>query len=242
MEKQVSGFYGEMYSFVKKHAATDNDFINRFAEGRVSESEFLRFAVEFYHFTREWPAILSTLLVNTPDENDAASLTTILVSELGDTDPWKRHELLYRKFLRSIGLEPRELVGQRKLPTTQAWLDGMRNYFSGDHFEALGAEFGLENMAIPMWDKLLPRPEEVEGEGGRQVREHGHRVLHVPQGAGGAPRGGNGERAGPACERSSGQGKVQGRCGRHPEARGGILAGPCGQEVTVFKNPLFKCP
>ncbi|GGM78261.1 hypothetical protein GCM10007108_15520 [Thermogymnomonas acidicola] len=167
MEKQVSGFYGEMYSFVKKHAATDNDFINRFAEGRVSESEFLRFAVEFYHFTREWPAILSTLLVNTPDENDAASLTTILVSELGDTDPWKRHELLYRKFLRSIGLEPRELVGQRKLPTTQAWLDGMRNYFSGDHFEALGAEFGLENMAIPMWDKLLPGLRKWKERGGR---------------------------------------------------------------------------
>ncbi|MEM3676275.1 MAG: iron-containing redox enzyme family protein, partial [Thermoplasmataceae archaeon] len=67
----------------------------------------------------------------------------------------KRHELLYRKYLRSIGIEPKDLIQRKQLPSTKAWLDGMRRYFSGDHFEALGAEFGLENMAIPMWDKLL---------------------------------------------------------------------------------------
>lgn len=148
-------FYGETYSFVKKHSATNNKFIDRFAAGDISESEFLRFSVEFYHFTREWPSILATLLVNTPDENDAANLTTILVSELGDENPRHRHELLYRKYLRSIGISPEDLVKKEQVKTTKAWLDGMRNYFSGEHFAALGAEFGLENMAIPMWDKIL---------------------------------------------------------------------------------------
>ena len=148
-------FYKTAYGFVKRHSATNNAFIDRFAKGDISESEFLRFSVEFFHFTREWVAILSTLLVNTPDESDAANLTTILVSELGDNDPKKRHELLYRKYLRSIGLRPEDLVKKEQLKTTKAWLDGMRNYFAGDHFEALGAEFGLENMAIPMWDKIL---------------------------------------------------------------------------------------
>ncbi len=94
--------------------------------------------------------------MNTPNENDAESLTRILVSELGDMDPSKRHELLYRKYLRSIGMNPEELISREQKPTTKAWLDQMRNYFAGDHFTALGAEYGLENMAIPMWDKLIP--------------------------------------------------------------------------------------
>ncbi len=154
-ELNEENFYDETYRYVKKHGAIDNDFINRFAQGKVSDSEFRKFSVEFYHFTREWPAILGTLLVNTPNEDDAANLTTILVSELGDMDPTKRHELLYRKYLRSLGMDPAALVKNPQLPTTKSWLDGMRSYFSGDFYEALGAEFGLENMAIPMWDKIL---------------------------------------------------------------------------------------
>ncbi|OWP56175.1 MAG: TenA family transcriptional regulator [Thermoplasmatales archaeon B_DKE] len=155
VEKLSDDFYGEMYGFVKKHSAINNGFIDRFARGDISVSEFRRFSEEFYHFTREWVSILSVLLVNTPDENDAKNLTTILVSELGDMDPTKRHELLYRKYLRSIGIEPKDLVKKNQVRTTKAWLDGMRTYFASDHFEALGAEFGLENMAIPMWDKIL---------------------------------------------------------------------------------------
>ena len=38
----------------------------------------------------------------------------------------------------------------------------MREYFASDYFTALGAEYGLENMAIPMWDKLLPGLEKAK--------------------------------------------------------------------------------
>lgn len=149
-------FYKELYSYVKKHPATDNSFINRFVRGDITLDEFRNFAIEFYHFTREWPSILALLLVNEPNESDAYNLTKILVSELGDEDPNKRHELLYRKFLRSINIDPSQLIFRKKLQSTQDWLDSMRRLFSSEHFTALGAEFGLENMAIPMWDKLLP--------------------------------------------------------------------------------------
>lgn len=153
---QSTDFYHEIYGIVKGHAATNNDFINRFSRGEISDDEFIRFSIEFYHFTREWPQILSTLLVNTADENDAYELTKILTSELGDDKPEHRHELLYRRYLRSINIKPEDLVKRKQLETTKAWLDGMRNDFSSDYATALGAEFGLENMAIPMWDKLLP--------------------------------------------------------------------------------------
>ncbi|KQB36205.1 TenA family transcriptional regulator [Acidiplasma aeolicum] len=153
---QATDFYIEIKNRVKNHAATNNDFINRFSQGMISDNEFIRFSIEFYHFTREWPEILSTLLVNTQKEEDAYELTRILVSELGDENPDHRHELLYRRYLRSIDLNPEELVKRKKLKTTEEWLNGMRRAFSSDYATALGAEFGLENMAIPMWDKLLP--------------------------------------------------------------------------------------
>ncbi|MEM3318439.1 MAG: iron-containing redox enzyme family protein [Thermoplasmatales archaeon] len=156
LNETESSFYKEIYEMVKRHPATNNSFINRFSKGDVSYEEFINFSVEFYHFTREWVSILSILLANTINEVDAESLTRILVSELGDNDPKKRHELLYRKYLRSIGINPEDLIFRKQLPTTKQWLDKMREYFSTDHFTALGAEYGLENMAIPMWDKLIP--------------------------------------------------------------------------------------
>ncbi|MCL5929757.1 MAG: iron-containing redox enzyme family protein, partial [Candidatus Thermoplasmatota archaeon] len=140
LKNAENSFYQEIYSMVKKHPATNNEFIDRFARGDISYDEFMNFSVEFYHFTREWVSILSVLLVNTPNENDAESLTRILVSELGDMDPKKRHELLYRKYLRSIGISPEELIFRKQLPSTKQWLDKMREYFSSDHFTALGAE------------------------------------------------------------------------------------------------------
>ena len=91
LKNAENSFYQEIYSMVKKHPATNNEFIDRFARGDISYEEFMNFSVEFYHFTREWVSILSVLLVNTPNENDAESLTRILVSELGDMDPKKRH-------------------------------------------------------------------------------------------------------------------------------------------------------
>jgi hypothetical protein len=43
------------------------------------------------------------------------------------------------------------------LPSTRAYIEGMEHLYSdGNHAKALGASFGLENMAITMWDHLIP--------------------------------------------------------------------------------------
>ncbi len=156
--KGIGGpFYKEMIGFVHRHAAINNPYLDRFEKGDFTKDEFLRFAVEFYQFSRNFPVILANLLVNTPDEAEAAELTKVLVSELGDMEPRKRHELLYRDFLRSVSLEPRKIMFQEMEPSTKAYIDGMMKlYGSRDHLAALGASFGLENMAITMWDHLLP--------------------------------------------------------------------------------------
>ena len=146
-----------MKEIVRSHPAIHNDFLTRFSKGEVTDKEFDDFAREFFHFSRTFPAILANLLVNTPDEDEALELTKVLTSELGDGDPTMRHELMFRKFLRSIGIDPLTVIAEPVKPTTNAYLNGLWRLYGGkDHVKALGASFGLENMAIPMWDQLLP--------------------------------------------------------------------------------------
>ena len=150
-------FGREMLDTVRKHQSVNNRFLDRFAAGQVKDEQLRTFAREFYHFSRQFPAILAKLLANTADEAEADELTKILSSELGDGDSKKRHELMFRRFLRTLRIEPRDAIGARMLPTTRAYLGGLERLYGGrDHIAALGASFALENMATPMWDKLIP--------------------------------------------------------------------------------------
>jgi len=142
---------------VLRHGAINNRFLTRFRTGDLTDQEFFEFAVEFYNFARFFPRILAAQLVNTEDEAVADELTKVLYSELGDGEVKHRHELLYRSFLRSIGIDIHEAMTTPMRASTRAYIEGMeRLYGSGNHARALGASFGLENMAITMWDHLIP--------------------------------------------------------------------------------------
>ena len=150
-------FYDEMRTYVLRHGAINNLYLDRFKTGALTDEEFQQFAVEFYNFARFFPKILVAQLVNTEDETVADELTTVLYSELGDGRTKNRHELLYRDFLRSVGIDIHEALTRPLLTSTKAYIDGMEQlYSSGNHATALGASFGLENMAITMWDHLIP--------------------------------------------------------------------------------------
>jgi pyrroloquinoline-quinone synthase len=150
-------FYLEMRQAVLAHGAINNSYLDRFRSGALSDSELKEFAVEFYNFARFFPRILVAQLVNTEDEQVADELTKVLYSELGDGHIRQRHELLYRDFLRSVGIDVHEAMIRPMLPSTRAYIDGMEHLYSnGNHTTALGASFGLENMAITMWDHLIP--------------------------------------------------------------------------------------
>jgi len=150
-------FYQGMRSLVLGHGAINNSYLDRFQTGDITDAELKEFAIEFYSFARYFPRILMSQLVNTEDEKVAEELTKVLYSELGDGQTGHRHELLYREFLRSIGVEVHEAMSRPMLPSTRAYIDGMEQLYSdGNHAKALGASFGLENMAITMWDHLIP--------------------------------------------------------------------------------------
>ena len=150
-------FYQEMRHLVLGHGAINNSYLDRFRSGDLSDMELKEFAVEFYNFARFFPQILVSQLVNTEDEQVADELTKVLYSELGEGQTRHRHELLYRDFLRSIGIDVHWAMSRPMLPSTRAYIEGMeRLYSDGNHAKALGASFGLENMAITMWDHLIP--------------------------------------------------------------------------------------
>lgn len=150
-------FYQEMRRLVLGHGAVNNPYLSRFRSGNLSDIELTEFAIEFYNFARFFPRILVSQLVNTEDEQIADELTKVLYSELGDGETRRRHELLYRDFLRSIGIDVHMAMSRPMLPSTHAYIEGMEQLYSdGNHAKALGASFGLENMAITMWDHLIP--------------------------------------------------------------------------------------
>src|ERR1044071_1453980 len=150
-------FYQEMRSIVLGHGAINNSYLDRFQTGNLTDSDLKEFAIEFYNFARFFPRILVAQLVNTEDEQVADELTKVLYSELGDGQSRHRHELLYRDFLRSAGIDIHDAMTRPMLPSTRSYIEGMeRLYSDGRHTRALGASFGLENMAITMWDHLIP--------------------------------------------------------------------------------------
>ncbi len=150
-------FHQEMRRLVLGHGAVNNSYLDRFHSGDITEEELKEFAIEFYNFARFFPQVLVAQLVNTEDEQIADELTRVLYSELGDGETRHRHELLYRDFLRSLGLDVHDAITRPMLPSTRAYIEGMeRLYSDNNHSKALGASFGLENMAITMWNHLIP--------------------------------------------------------------------------------------
>jgi len=142
---------------VLHHGAINNRYLDRFSEGRLSAQEFRQFAVQFFFFVKHFPRILAVLLANTPTDEAADELALILTSELGDGNPKKRHEYLYHKFLRSIGLDPVAAARQQRLRSTANYIEGLASIYAHDDYQvAMGASFGLEHMAISMWDQLIP--------------------------------------------------------------------------------------
>ncbi|HLG20482.1 MAG TPA: iron-containing redox enzyme family protein [Bdellovibrionota bacterium] len=147
----------ELRKRVLKHPAIHNAYLARFKRGDLNREDMNDFAIQFYGFVKHFPRILATLLASTPDEKAADELCVILASELGNGDPTIRHEYMYHRFLRSIGIEPREALQKGLEPETESFVSGMVElYGHKDYGVALGASFGLENMAITMWDHLIP--------------------------------------------------------------------------------------
>src|SRR5256885_14413968 len=139
-------FFQEMRNIVLGHGAINNSYLDRFQSGDLTDADLGEFATEFYNFARFFPQILVSQLVNTEDEKVADELTKVLYSELGDGQTHHRHELLYRDFLRSIGIDVHWAMSRPMLPPTRAYIEGMARLDRGrNRAKALASSLGPEN-------------------------------------------------------------------------------------------------
>ena len=60
-------FYEEMKHFALRHGAINNSYLDRFKLGDLTDADLKGFATEFYNFSRFFPQILASQLVNTED-------------------------------------------------------------------------------------------------------------------------------------------------------------------------------
>ena len=73
---------------------------------------------------------------------------------------------MYHRYLRSIGIEPKDAIEKGLEAETWDFVNGMVElYGHKDYGVALGASFGLENMAISMWDHLNPGLQSIKDSG-----------------------------------------------------------------------------
>jgi len=150
-------FTAELREFVQHHGAINNPYLDRFQTGNLTDEEVYHFAEQFFAFVKHFPRILAALLANAADDAEAEELVGILASELGDGNPKQRHEYIYHRFLRSIGIDPHEAARASWFDSTNEYIEGLAAlYGNRDHQIALGASFGLEHMAVSMWDQLIP--------------------------------------------------------------------------------------
>lgn len=147
----------DVQAYVKAHRALNNEVLKKFGEGNATKEEVLRFSKEFYHLARMYPQFVAHLLSQTPDDTAAKHLGVVLTSELGDGNPALRHELLYRKYMRSIGLKPEEVMKKPISPVTAKLLQEMQSvYESQDSMEGTGAAVAMENYGTPLCHQLVP--------------------------------------------------------------------------------------
>ncbi|HXI04039.1 MAG TPA: iron-containing redox enzyme family protein [Candidatus Saccharimonadales bacterium] len=171
--------YQSLREKVLRHGAINNPYLDRFQRGEIAEADLRDFAIQFYGFVKHFPRILATLLANTPDPRAADELCVILASELGDGKPERRHEYLYHRFLESIDIDPRTALSGGMEPETEDFVRGMAElYGHRDYGVALGASFGLENMAITMWDHLLPGLRKLKDRPERAKMDIGYFTFH----------------------------------------------------------------
>lgn len=147
----------DVQAYVNAHKALNSEVLKKFGEGNATKEEVLRFSEEFFHLARMYPQFVAHLLAETPNDTAAKHLGVVLTSELGDGNPALRHEALYRKYMRSIGLKPEEVMKKPISPITKKLLKEMQTvYESKDSLEGTGAAVAMEHYGTPLCHQLVP--------------------------------------------------------------------------------------
>lgn len=176
----AEAFLADLEAEVRAHPALRHPFLRRFAEGGLGRLQLWAFGLQHYQLVRIFTAYLEALLASVPDPPVRDWIHRVLEDEFARPDAYHRsHPALYRRFLRALGLEPRDWDGAAPLPETRAFLarhlelTSLRHYLVG-----LGAVGPGHEWSIPVMFGHL-----VEGLRRSGVPEEalGYFTLHITQ-------------------------------------------------------------
>jgi len=140
---------------IDHHAACDNVFFRWVELNKLSTLQLRSYAPDYFFFIRSFPAILSTLIANVRDDWSRFFLAQILFSELGSGNEERMHFKLFARLLSKLGMTEEEINSGPKHEQTKRLVDGMLSLYSDPNpAKALGAQYALEKMALPMIEKL----------------------------------------------------------------------------------------
>lgn len=157
MAKTAEQFFKELNAECQNHIAVrGHPFLRKFSQGKVPPSGIKKFAEQYYLFSRWFSRYLAALASNIPDEAPRAPIIKNLWEEYGMARMEDAHPNLFRRFVRSAGVDMSKLEETDALPATRVFID---EYLflcrEGNFLEALGAMGPGTESVVPYFYKPI---------------------------------------------------------------------------------------
>lgn len=118
----------------------DHPFLNRLAEGRLSQEQLRYFAMQYSVYCSYFPRFLAASAANVPDDRTRMPIMENLWEEHGEGRIERSHRVLYEQFALALGLSADDLHRVSPLPNTRACVENLLDLCEEGHFlESLGA-------------------------------------------------------------------------------------------------------
>jgi len=119
---QAKEFIIHLQKEVEQHEAVHHPFLKRFSKGGLSTAQLKVFGLQHYQLVRIFVNYMTNLLPRIPDPDAGKLLRSVFDDEFGQYTIFRSHPALYRKFLKSFGLEDEDWGGVRLFPEVTSFI------------------------------------------------------------------------------------------------------------------------
>ncbi|MEE9514821.1 MAG: iron-containing redox enzyme family protein [Candidatus Brocadiales bacterium] len=157
MTKTAEEFFVDLNKECRNHVAVKgHSFLKRFAAGDVSPEGIKKFAEQYYLFSRWFTRYLAAVVANTPHEDARRPLVKNLWDEIGLEESEGSHPNLFRRFVKTAGVDMNNLEETDALPCTMAFIDEYLFICKDAHYlEAMGALGPGTETVVPYFYKPI---------------------------------------------------------------------------------------
>ncbi|HEX8127477.1 MAG TPA: iron-containing redox enzyme family protein [Pyrinomonadaceae bacterium] len=117
--------------------------------GTLSREQIAVILGQWFHPLHYFPTFLSRLISVTPDIETQTFISRILWEELGEGDPQRAHEKIYKQTMSDGGFSLSEIAEAPPFPATQELIAGYETA-STSYLAGLGFMYGTEVVDLPM--------------------------------------------------------------------------------------------